>query len=347
MPNKIETTIPECAGGSKTVVGLCAEPLKTVRVGFVGLGERGMKALNRFCVIDHTRVSALCDVSEERLSEALQVVPGTEVFDSYERLCESDDVDLVYVCTDWLSHVPIALCAMSHGKHVAIEVPAATTLSECWALVDAAEQSQRHCTMLENCCYASSHLRTLAAVRRGRLGTVVHVEGAYIHPMGDRWTPWRLAANQTKRGDLYPTHGMGPACQLLGIHRVDRIETLVSMDTAAFKCPDFLNGDHTTTLMRTTLGKTILLQHNVVDEHEYTRRYHVVGTNGSVESRDDTPHDMMSMRMDKRLVHCLHAGNPLDIDVYDMAEWCAVSELSRLSIEQGNVPVEFPNFVTR
>ena len=106
----------------------------------------------------------------------------------------------------------------------------------------------------------------------------------------------------------------------------------------------FRNGDHTTTLMRTRLGKTILLQHNVVDPHEYTRRYHVVGTLKSVESSDSTPHDQMSRRMDRRLVHSLHQGLPLDIDVYDLAEWCAVSELSRLSIENGNVPVAFPDF---
>lgn len=233
---------------------------------------------------------------------------------------------------------------MNCGKHVAIEVPAAMTLAECWTLVDTAERTRCHCTMLENCCYDSFHLSTLAAARRGDMGTIVHVEGGYIHPIGDRWTPWRIEANRQLRGDLYPTHGMGPACQLLDIHRSDWIETLVSMDTEPFQRSDFRNGEHTTTLMRTRLGKTILLQHNVVSPHDYTRRYHVVGTRRSVESSDFTPHNLMSQRMDRRLVHCLHHGLPLDIDVYDVAEWCAVSELSRLSIENGNAPVRFPDF---
>ena len=344
MPNIIRTNCPPQAEDQQSVLRLRTAPLDVVRVGFVGLGERGMKAVRRFCDIDHARVAALCDVSEERLSEARGLASTATTFDSYEALCESNDVDLVYVCTDWASHVPIALQAMNNGKHVAIEVPAATTLDDCWALVDAAERTRCHCTMLENCCYASCHLGTMAATRRGRMGTIVHVEGAYIHPIGDRWTPWRTEANQQLRGDLYPTHGMGPACQLLDIHRTDWIETLVSMDTEPFLRKDFRNGDHTTTLMRTRLGKTILLQHNVVDPHEYTRRYHVVGTLKSVESSDSTPHDQMSRRMDRRLVHCLHQGLPLDIDVYDLAEWCAVSELSRLSIENGNVPVAFPDF---
>ena len=346
MANMITTPIPNRPDGQLSALALRADPMEVVRVGFVGLGERGMKAVRRFSTIEHARVTALCDTDEERMRELsrLPFAQTPKLLKNFEDLCLSDDVDLVYVCTDWASHVPIALCAMNNGKHVAIEVPAATTLADCWTLVDTAERTRRHCTMLENCCYASHHLKTLAATRRGRMGTIVHVEGAYIHPMGDRWTPWRTEANRQLRGDLYPTHGMGPACQLLGIHRSDWITSLVSMDTRAFQQPDFLNGDHTTTLMRTRLGKTILLQHNVVDPHEYTRRYHVVGTKQSTESRDSTPHDVMSLRMDRRLVHCLHHGLPLDIDVYDLAEWCAVSELSRLSIENGNVPVAFPDF---
>lgn len=339
----------------QTVLGLRVAPMEEVRVGFVGLGERGQKAVKRFSEIAHARVAALCDTDEERMREWVVKESGhlpilsdhrpPKLLNNYEEVCLSPDVDLVYVCTDWASHTPIALKAMENGKHVAIEVPAATTLADCWALVETAERTRRHCTMLENCCYASCHLQTLAATRRGRMGTIVHVEGAYIHPMDDRWTPWRTEANRQLRGDLYPTHGMGPACQLLGIHRTDFIETLVSMDTNAFMRSDFRNGDHTTTLMRTRLGKTILLQHNVVDPHEYTRRYHVVGTRRSVESSDDTPHSLMSQRMDRRLVECLHKGLPLDIDVYDVAEWCAVSELSRLSIEKGSMPVAYPHFL--
>lgn len=329
----------------QTALGLRVAPMAEVRVGFIGLGERGLKAVKRFSKMAHARVAALCDVNDEHMKAAIAVCETAARFDSFEKVCLSPDVDLIYICTDWASHTPIALTAMEHGKHVAIEVPAASTLAECWALVETAERMQRHCTMLENCCYDSCHLATLAAARRGRMGTIVHVEGGYIHPMDGRWTPWRIEANRKLRGDLYPTHGMGPACQLLGIHRTDAIETLVSMDTNAFMRNDFRNGDHTTTLMRTRQGKTILLQHNVVDPHEYTRRYHVVGTRQSVESSDATPHSLMSQRMDQRLVECLHRGMPLDIDVYDVAEWCAVSELSRLSIEHGSTPVTFPVFL--
>jgi hypothetical protein len=55
-------------------------------------------------------------------------------------------------------------------------------------------------------------------------------------------------------------------------------------------------------------------------------------------------HGGMDFIMDYRLVYCLHNGLPLDMDVYDLAEWCCVSDLSRLSLENGNRPVEVPDF---
>lgn len=345
MPPSITTDTPKRPDGQQSVFQLRTAPLPLVRIGIVGLGERGQKAVERFLEIEHAEIAALCDVSEERVQAVAENIPHhPTVFTRHRDLCHAENIDLIYICTDWASHVPIALEAMNCGKHVAIEVPAAMTLVDCWALVDTAERTQRHCTMLENCCYDSRHLSVMEAVRKGDFGTVVHVEGAYIHPIGDRWTSWRIGVNQQLRGDLYPTHGMGPACQLLDIHRSDQIETLVSMDTEPFQRNDFRNGEHTTTLMRTRLGKTILLQHNVLSPHEYTRRYHVVGTRQSIESSDSTPHDLMSQRMDSRLVECLHRGLPLDIDVYDLAEWCAVSELSRISIVNGSQPVAFPDF---
>lgn len=331
----------------KHVLNLQVEPIPLVKVGIVGLGERGLRAVERLNCIEGASVIAICDVSTEKVEKIGRQYHIKHLFngnEGYRQMCKEVDLDLVYICTDWQSHTPITLEALYSGHHVAVEVPAALSLKDIWAIVDAAEKTQRHCMMLENCVYDFFEQSTLQMVRNGLFGEIIHVEGGYAHEIANKWPHWRLEINKQLRGDIYPTHGMGPACQLLDIHRTDWIETLVSMDTNAFLREDFRNGDHTTTLMRTRLGKTILLQHNVVDPHEYTRRYHVVGTLKSVESSDSTPHDQMSRRMDRRLVHCLHQGLPLDIDVYDLAEWCAVGELSRLSIENGNMPVAFPDF---
>ena len=419
--NIIKTVVPERMAGQESVIGLKVEPLDTVRIGVVGLGMRGGSAVGRLVSVPDCRITAVCDIEEERVEKSVRRLEEKGVAEvltfggeeeSWRGLCESPQVDLVYICTDWKHHVPIALYAMQCGKHVAIEVPAATTLEEIWALIDMSEKTRRHCMMLENCVYDFFELSTLSMAQAGLFGEVIHVEGAYHHcldPYWDEyWESWRLEFNKENRGDVYPTHGIGPVCQVLGIHRGDRMKTLVSMDTKPINgpkiyelkngtpCPEFRNGDQTSTLIRTEKGKTMLIQHDVMTPRPYDRLYQVVGTDGyagkypvqlyclrenaSVEDQFDAlgteklysgaalkelqekypnallnpefvefaksvgGHGGMDFIMDYRLVYCLHNGLPLDMDVYDLAEWCCISELSRISLENGSMPVEVPDF---
>ena len=396
--------------GQKSVLSLTTEPLSNVRFGIIGLGARGANAVRILSCVPDCQITALCDVNAElveKCAKSLCCESELKLFtssdQSWKELCQCPDVDIVYICTDWQTHVPIAIYAMQHGKHVAIEVPAASSLDEIWSLVDTAEKTRRHCIMMENCVYDSFEMSTLAMSRAGVFGEIVHVEGAYHHCLDKQWPQWRLEYNKETRGDLYPTHGIGPVCQVLGIHRGDRMKTLVSMDTASFSgtrlyenaigpCDEFVNADQTDTLIKTERGKTILLQHNVMNPRPYDRLFKVVGTEGYAgkypisqyylrsEEIDDPkevgrlyqgdelaelqhqyPNPIMTadlVRMEKpeasrgdmdfimyyRLVYCLHHGLPLDMDVYDMAEWCSITELSRLSLENGGVPVEIPDF---
>ena len=397
----IQTIVPERRSGQQDVLSLAVPPMETVRVGFVGLGLRGQAALMRWCHIPHACIGAICDIQADHLHQAQQVLldhghDKVRSFESFEQMCQEERLDLVYICTDWLHHVPIALCAMEHGKHVAVEVPAALTLEDIWLLVDTAERTRRHCIMLENCCYDYFEQATLNMVRQGLFGDVLHAEGAYFHDLDDKWSPWRLDYNLKHRGDVYPTHGMGPACQVLDIHRSDTLDYLVSMDTVSMNgkqkmCQltgdlvlDFKNGDQTSTLIRTKKGRTILIQHDVMTPRPYSRQYQIVGTKGYAnkypkeelcfghQSMDDAdcqhlldkylPDDIKSLRdeapqyddrggisyiMDYRLVNCLLQGKPLDMDVYDLAEWCSLAPLTGLSIENGSVPVEIPDFLRR
>ena len=417
----INTPTPKRPAGQQSALGLRTAPLQTVRVGFVGLGMRGPDAVSRWCHIEGTDIKALCDVEADRVEACQQLLRqngrpeaaaysgSTEV---YKALCERDDIDLVYIATDWIHHAPIALYAMEHGKHVAIEVPAANTLDAIWALVNTAERTQRHCIMLENCVYDFFEIATLNMAQQGLFGEVLHVEGSYLHNLDDfwdeYWNNWRLDYNRLHRGDVYPTHGLGPDCQVLDIHRGDRMDYLVSMDTKAVNgkrlverktgkaCADFANGDQTSTLIHTAKGKTILLQHDVLTPRPYSRMFQVVGTDGYAskypiqqillrkEGLPQSPdyqnlnahaalpdslcrallnqylpgfvkdieatartiggHGGMDYIMDYRLVYCLRHGLPLDMDVYDMAEWCCISELSRRSLEHGSAPVAIPDF---
>ena len=425
----IKTEIPPRPAGQENVIGLRADPIDTVRIGIVGLGARGAFAVYRYTNVPWTKIVALCDVLPEKVEKSTQFLvengfeapAGYTGPEGYKELCERDDIDLVYICTDWVHHTPIALYAMEHGKHAAIEVPAATSLEECWALVNASERTRRHCMMLENCCYDFFELTSLEMARRGVFGEILHAEGSYLHNLSDYWDDywenWRLDFNYRHRGDVYPTHGLGPVAQALGIHRGDRFETLVAMDTRSvngqasfnakkersgyFEGEDasaFRNGDITCTMIRTVNGKSILIEHDVLTPRPYNRMYQLVGTEGYASKypvemyslRQDgldtlgidyhidnqhaplpesvvarlhelfpSPildseleekakkvggHGGMDFLMDYRLIYCLHYGLPLDMDVYDLAEWCCLGPLGEISMDNGCAPVEVPDF---
>ncbi len=303
--HKIVYDTPPRPAGQQSMLGFACDPIDTVRIGVIGLGDRGQEVPKRMAHIEHASVVALCDLFPDRVEKAQESLAKRGVprarhefsgEEGWKGLCELDDIDLVYLAVPWQLHTKMAVYAMEHGKHVAIEVPAATSIEECWALVNTSERTRRHCMMLENCCYDFFELSCLNMARQGLFGEVVHVEGAYCHNLDPWWDnyqgDWRMTANKDHRGDLYPTHGLGPVCQVLNIHRGDRMEELVSMDTDAFSGQmkadtrygegkvDYRNGDLTTTLVRTHKGKSILIEHNVVSPRPYSRMYQIVGTKG-------------------------------------------------------------------
>ena len=287
---------PARAAGQRSAAGLAAPPKPLVRIGFIGLGLRGPVSVERLTHIEGVEIRALCDTEPERVAAAQRILAerglppaaGCTGGEGWRELCRRDDIDLVYICTPWHLHAPMAVYAMEQGRHVAVEVPAAVTVEECWQLVDTAERTQRHCMMLENCLYDRFELATLRMAREGLFGEVLHVAGAYIHCF-DAWDDWRLEYNRTHRGDIYATHGLGPACRLLDIRRSDRLDCLVAMDTPSVNgrrragTERFSNGDQTTTLLRTERGRTLLLQHNVMTPRPYSRMFQVVGSEGFAE----------------------------------------------------------------
>ena len=418
--------------GQQHAVGLTAPKMKTVRVAFVGLGMRGPGAVSRFTYIPGVEVVALCDYEKKRAEKCQErlrkagLAPAAIYYGAtgYEELCKRDDIDLVYIATDWDHHFPVAKCALENGKHTAIEVPSAMNLQQCWELINLSEKTRKHYMILENCCYDWFELDSLNMAQKGVFGEVLYAKGAYIHNLDAFWDDywvnpakdpeklgWRMLYNKENRGDVYATHGLGPVAQVMDIHRGDRFTTLVAMDTKSVHgkeyvekktgkpCPEFRNGDHTTTLMRTANGKVVEIQHNVMNPQPYNRLFQLTGTRGfankypiegfvlesaHLEGAEGAPdledldshsfmseanmkklretyrhpiikkygemaekvggHGGMDFFMDVRMVYCLQNGLPLDMDVYDLAEWCCLAELGSLSMDNGNCSVAFPDF---
>jgi len=298
---------------NKNVVGLACEPIEKVRIGFIGLGMRGPGAVERMLQIEGVEIKALCDLIPERVKSTNEIVKkagrkeaieysGSE--DTWKKMCERDDIDLIYSCTPWHLHTPNAVYAMKNGKHAAIEVPIATTVKECWELVNTAEETRRHCMMLENCCYDFFEMAAFNMARNGIFGEIIHAECAYIHDL--RWLKfdkktgyqglWRLHFSEEHTGNPYPTHGLGPVAQVMDINRGDRMEYLTSMSTNQFGMTPYAIekfgkdspeakqkyklGDMNTTLVRTVKGHTIMIQHDTTSPRPYSRIHLLSGTKG-------------------------------------------------------------------
>jgi len=293
--------------------GYAAPKIETVRIGFVGLGNRGPGAVNRMSKIEGVEIAALCDVRPERAEKARKSLEGTKHRpklytageNDWKKMCESKDLDLIYIATPWDLHAPMAIYAMEHDKHAASEVPAAVTVDECWQMVETSEKTRKHCMILENCCYDFFELLTLNMARQGFFGELMHAEGAYIHDLlhanfekDQYYDMWRLKEN-FRDGSLYPTHGLGPIAQALNVNRGDRMDYLVSVSTNDFMMGElakelaakdnfykqFANkkyrGNMNTTTIRTVNGKTMMVQHDVSSPRPYSRIHLLSGTKGT------------------------------------------------------------------
>lgn len=211
------------------------------------------------------------------------------------------EIEAVFIFTDWLSHIPIAIEAMKAGKETAMEVGGAASVNDCWTLVRTAENTGRKCMILENCCYGAAEMAILNMVRQGKFGQIVHCEGAYGHDLraeignGDIKRHYRQQHFLHRNAELYPTHELGPIAQYLRLGRGNRMLSLCSMASKACGLHEWLQknrpdtdlvnaqvneGDIVTTMITCANGETILLSHDCTLPRPYSRRGVVRGTKG-------------------------------------------------------------------
>jgi Oxidoreductase family, NAD-binding Rossmann fold len=308
LPANLGATRPRPAG-QKPVHDLTTKPREKVRIACIGNGGRGLSLMHDCLGIEFAEIVAVCDLRTER-AEALAeriaktgrpkpaVIGGTQ--NAWEQLVARDDIDVVYIATPWEWHVPMAISAMEHGKHAFVEVAAMVTVADCWKVVDTSERTQRHCVMLENCCYGENELFVLNLVRQGVFGELTHAECAYIHDLRGQLYDltgeggWRREYHKQYNGNLYPTHGLGPVAQYLGVGRGDQFAYLVSMSSPEKGLSKWRNeknpndgknagdkyvcGDMNTSLIKTALGRTIMIQHDVISPRPYSRINALSGT---------------------------------------------------------------------
>ncbi len=311
--------VPSSALGAAPASRFRSTSPERLRLGFIGVGGRGSWLLGLALKRDDCEVTAVCDVVAEaaaRSSDAVVAAGGrkpklfTAGAEDWRNLLDRKDVDAVVIATPWEWHTPMAVEAMEKGKAVGVEVPAALTVEECWDLVRTHERTGVPCMMLENVCYRRDVMAVLQMVRDARFGELVHCHCGYQHDLrevkfnpGAEFGPgavseavWRTQHSIDRNGDLYPTHGVGPVANWLGINRGNLFLRLSSAATKsrglheyilARGGPDHPNarlgfrlGDVVTTLITTAGGETILVSHDTNLPRPYSLNFRVQGTRG-------------------------------------------------------------------
>lgn len=291
-----------------TVVGLAVSPIPKVRVGMIGMGNRGSVLIQMFEYLiknNHAEVVALSDLKEDKLNrnnDYLKTIQasGADLYfgneNEWKKVAERDDIDLLIIATPWNYHTEMSVYGMEQGKHVACEQPMAMTLEDCWKLIEVAERTKKHCMYMENCCFNGEELWVLNMINEGVFGDLNHAEGAYIHDLRKHMMhetyyedQWRIKHHQTKNGNFYTGHGLGPVSFYMDIGRGDNYDHLVSMSSREqslsmaakkenFWAQEFACGDMNTTLIRTKKGRTIMLQFDTHTGRPYSRLNTVTGT---------------------------------------------------------------------
>jgi predicted dehydrogenase len=396
--------------------GFAAPPQARIRLAIIGTGNRGPSYVENMKRIEGVEIRALCDVVPKKAQAAKARLAGTnhnpDIYtgaEDWKRVCERDDIDLVIITTPFYMHSEMAVYAMRHGKHVASAIPVAATIDECWQLVETAEATKRHCKILENIAYGPFQLMTLNMARRGEFGDVVHGECAYnSSKMANNfskttyWDMWWLKQYASRRGNVYPTHGLGPVSLVMDINRGDKFEFLVSVESEDFMMKartrelaatdDFYQpfigysyrGNMSVTVIRTTRGRTIVLQHDATDPTPESYIHGIYGTKGAARLDPPPPrlaldkhawvsqeqfsrleerhtagitrklfplaqqlksgHGGVDLLESWRLIDCLRNGLPLDMDVYDGVAWSCIVPLSQWSVLNRSNSIDVPDF---
>ncbi|BDS06099.1 alpha-N-acetylgalactosaminidase [Oceaniferula spumae] len=310
---------PSRLSGAQYMGDFVAPKLDTIKVAIIGCGARGGTHYNHVSAFEGTEFVGICDLYPDLTERAKKKVlangngerhKNVKLYSgdkhAYKKMLAETKPDLVYVVTPWEWHAPMAIDAMNAGAHVCVEVPLTTSIEECWQVIDTSEKTKKHCMMLENVNYGRDELMFLNMCRQNVFGELLHGEAAYIHELrgqmghvqkGRGTGSWRTYHWAKENGNLYPTHGLGPVAQYMNIGRGDdNFRRIVSFSSPAknhalyakknFKPDSKLNeieykgGDMNTSIIKTHMGRTIMVQWDESSPRPYTRHNLIQGTKG-------------------------------------------------------------------
>lgn len=396
----------------RNMAGYCAPKIDLVRCGIIGLGNRGTSQISDLSRIEGVEIRAICDVRQSRVDYIREFLkpkghkPKEYVGDKNEwkHLCEQKDLDLILIFTPFYMHAEMCIFAMENGKHAYSAVPAAGTLEECWKIVETSERTGKHCMMPENISYLDFQLIMLNMAYKNFFGQIVHGEGAYNTSKVNNnfsktmyWNFWWLKQYAYRKGNIYPTHSLGPIALMMDINRGDRLDFLVSIESDDFymakhaaelakKDDDYkpfegldYRGNMNLTLIRTKMGKTIMIEHDATTPSPHNYMHGIYGMKGAATAepiqristgkhkwvpkeefeqlkKEYTPaiakkfkdvpsgHGGTDLLMTWKVIDSLRNGAPIEHDVYDAAAWSSIVPLSEWSVTHNSNQIIIPDF---
>ncbi len=282
--------------------------MNKIKVGLVGLGNRGLGLLGTMLACDEADIVAVCDLYEDRREQAKQTVIRSRgntpaVYENYADMLADEKVNTVVIASSWDEHTRMAVASMRAGKYTAVEVAGAYDVEDCWQLVRTYEETKTPIMLLENCCYDRFELLCTSLARSGRLGRVLYCHGSYSHELrgeilgGNVNRHYRLKNYMLRNCENYPTHELGPIAKLLNINRGNKMISLTSVSTKggvglndfskSDASPDpslagseFAQGDIVVTTITCTGGEVITLCLDTTLPRCYSREFTVRGTKG-------------------------------------------------------------------
>ncbi len=157
--------------------------MKTVKVGIVGLGI-GRWHLESFNETRSAEVVALCDLNSELLASTGSEFGIKRLFSGYRELIADPEVEAVSVCVPNALHRPMALAALSAGKHVLCEKPLAASVADARSIVNASRRKRKVFMVGMKLRYDPEAAWVRAQAQRGRLGNIYYACGHYLRPTG-------------------------------------------------------------------------------------------------------------------------------------------------------------------
>ena len=276
---------------STHVLGLAHPPIPVVRIGLIGLGNRGLLTLERYMLIEHVEIKALCEIRPGNLAKGQAVLtkgghPAATGYAGENGLgpvCQILDIHR----SDRLNY----LVSMSTHQAGMTEYARRTFGKESPEAQQAYLLGDMNTTLIHTA-----------------KGKTIQLQYCTVHPR--------------------PYSRSHTICGTRGFAQKYPVATINLEDVRSGGGIDIATGEAASVTTEELLQRY---------QHPFTA---TIGKEGALRG---APNEMNYI-MDYRLIYCLHHGLPLDMDVYDAAEWSCITELSEQSVLNGSLPVEIPDF---